>query len=145
MHPAQTPADIAVRALQHDENAVEVLCLGTGPKAHLEMARALAPEVVLDLVLSIRLLQFARHAGAAGLKFEYPLPLGQRRGQVVIPMKARKALKIKQGDQLIVMSGPPGKSDIISFIPAKRIADFLKHFENRVEALKKELSKQTKK
>ena len=69
--------------------------------------------------------------------------IGQR-GQVVIPIKARKALKIKQGDQLIVMSGPPGKSDIISFIPAKRISDFLKHFETRIEALKKELLKQKK-
>ena len=70
--------------------------------------------------------------------------VGQR-GQVVIPMKARKALGIKQGDQLIVMAGPPGKMDIISFIPVGRISEFLKHFEDRVEALKKELSKQAKK
>lgn len=70
--------------------------------------------------------------------------IGQR-GQVVIPMKARKALKIKQGDQLIVMSGPPGKKDIISFIPVERISGFLKHFEERLDALKKELSKQQKK
>jgi len=42
------------------------------------------------------------------------------------------------------MSCPPGKSDIISFIPANRIVDFLKHFETRTEALKKELSKQKK-
>ncbi|MBN1794035.1 MAG: AbrB/MazE/SpoVT family DNA-binding domain-containing protein [Candidatus Omnitrophica bacterium] len=69
--------------------------------------------------------------------------VGQR-GQIVIPMKARKALKIKQGDQLIVMSGPPGKSDIISFVPARRISEFLKHFEDKVTALKKELSKQQK-
>lgn len=70
--------------------------------------------------------------------------VGQR-GQVVIPMKARKALKIKEGDQLIVMSGPPGKNDIISFIPATSLADFLRHFETRIDALKKELSKQVKK
>ena len=70
--------------------------------------------------------------------------VGQR-GQVVIPMKARKALKIRQGNQLIVMSGPPGKEDIISFIPVGRISDFLKHFEDRIQALKKELSKQLKK
>jgi len=70
--------------------------------------------------------------------------VGQR-GQVVIPMKARKALKIKEGDQLIAMSGPPGKKDIISFIPVSSISGFLKHFEDRVEALKKELSKQIKK
>ena len=70
--------------------------------------------------------------------------VGQR-GQVVIPMKARRLLKIKKGNQLIVMSGPPGKEDILSFIPAERLSDFLKHFEGHLEALKKELSKQTKK
>ena len=70
--------------------------------------------------------------------------IGQR-GQVVIPVKARKALKMKEGAQLIVMSGPPGREEIISFIPVERISDFLKHFEDRLEALKKELSKQGKK
>ncbi|MBN1869241.1 MAG: AbrB/MazE/SpoVT family DNA-binding domain-containing protein [Candidatus Omnitrophica bacterium] len=70
--------------------------------------------------------------------------VGQR-GQVVIPMKARKMLKIKEGDQLIVMSGPPGRKDAISFIPVTSIADFLKNFEDHVEALKKELTKQGRK
>jgi AbrB family looped-hinge helix DNA binding protein len=67
------------------------------------------------------------------------------RGQVVIPMKARKSLKIKKGKQLIIMSGPPGKEDILSLIPTERLSDFLKHFENRLAVLRKELSKQTKK
>lgn len=70
--------------------------------------------------------------------------VGQR-GQVVIPMKARKALKIKEGDQLIVMSGLPGKKDVVRFIPMERISGFLEQSENRIEALKKELSKQKKK
>ena len=63
--------------------------------------------------------------------------IGQR-GQVVIPMKARKALGIKQGDQLIVMSGPPGKKDI-SLIPVRRVAEFLGDFEEHLSRLKKEL------
>lgn len=63
------------------------------------------------------------------------------RGQVVIPIKARRALKIKSGDQLIAMSGPPGREDIISLIPARRISNFLHHFEKRVSELKKELTK----
>ncbi len=67
--------------------------------------------------------------------------IGQR-GQVVIPMKARKALKIKQGDQLIVMAGPPGRKNIIHLIPVAHISDFLRYFEDRVAALKKELSRQ---
>ncbi|MBU2541682.1 MAG: AbrB/MazE/SpoVT family DNA-binding domain-containing protein [Candidatus Omnitrophica bacterium] len=66
------------------------------------------------------------------------------RGQVVIPMKARKVLDIKPGDQLIVISGPPGRKEIISFIPAERIARFLQHFEQHISALKKELSKKSK-
>ncbi len=67
-----------------------------------------------------------------------------QRGQVVIPIKARKALKIKHGDQLIVMAGLPGRKDIISFIPVEHISDFLKYFEARLAALKKEFSKQKK-
>lgn len=66
------------------------------------------------------------------------------RGQVVIPMKARKALNIKPGDQLIAMSGPPGRKEIISLIPAERIVQFLQHFEQHISALKKELSKKSK-
>jgi AbrB family looped-hinge helix DNA binding protein len=62
------------------------------------------------------------------------------RGQVVIPMKARKALNIESGDKLIVMSGPPGRKEIISFIPVELISQFLQHFEERASALKKELS-----
>ena len=66
------------------------------------------------------------------------------RGQVVIPAKARKALKIRPGDQLIVMSGPPGRKEIISFIPVERVSQVLHHFEERLSALKKELSKRGK-
>jgi len=69
--------------------------------------------------------------------------VGQR-GQVVIPMKARKSLGLKKGDRLMVMSGPPGKKDIISFIPLERFSDFLKHFEEHLEVLKRGLLKQTK-
>ncbi len=66
--------------------------------------------------------------------------IGQR-GQVVIPMKARKALKIKPGDKLIVTASPPGKKDIISLIPVDHISDFLSRFEGHLAALKKELSR----
>ena len=63
------------------------------------------------------------------------------RGQVVIPMKARRALKIKPGDQMIALSGPPGRKEIISLIPVERISAFLQRFEKHLSALKKELSK----
>ncbi len=64
------------------------------------------------------------------------------RGQVVIPMKARQTLKIRAGDRMIAMSGPPG-GDIVAFIPVQHIAGFLKHFESHISDLKKELSRQS--
>lgn len=66
------------------------------------------------------------------------------RGQVVIPMKARKELKIKPGDNLIVMSGPPGRKEMISFIPSEHVAQFLQHFEQHISALKKEFTRDAK-
>jgi AbrB family looped-hinge helix DNA binding protein len=66
------------------------------------------------------------------------------RGQVVVPMKARRALKIKAGDQLMVMSGPPGRKEIISLIPVVHISHSLHHFESHLLALKRELSKKGK-
>jgi len=69
--------------------------------------------------------------------------VGQR-GQVVIPMKARRALKIKKGDQMIVLSGPPGKKELISLIPLEKISGFLRSFEDHIESLKKELAKEVR-
>ena len=66
------------------------------------------------------------------------------RGQVVIPTKVRKVRKIEPGDKLIVISGPPGRAEIISFIPVKNLSKFLQHFEERVSALKRELYKKEK-
>jgi hypothetical protein len=43
------------------------------------------------------------------------------------------------------MSGPPGKEDIISFIPVERISQVLKNFEGHLEALRRELARQKKK
>ena len=63
------------------------------------------------------------------------------RGQVVIPVKARKALNIESGDKLIVMSGPPGRQEIISFVPVDLISQFLKDVGEHASALKTELSR----
>jgi len=66
------------------------------------------------------------------------------KGQVVIPMKVRRTRKIEPGDKLIVMSGPPGRAEIISFIPVRNISQFLQHFEEGISALKKELYRKGK-
>jgi len=63
------------------------------------------------------------------------------KGQVVIPVKARKALNIKPGEQLIVMSGPPGRNEILTLLPTKHTFNFLNTFEKHISRLKKELTK----
>lgn len=63
------------------------------------------------------------------------------RGQVVIPVKARKALKIKPGEQLIAMSGPPGRNEILTLLPTKHTFNFLNSFEEHISKLKKELTR----
>ena len=66
------------------------------------------------------------------------------RGQVVIPIRARKTLKIQPGDRLLVMLGPPGHKEIISFVPVEDISQFLGYFEERFPVIKKEISNKNK-
>lgn len=66
------------------------------------------------------------------------------RGQVVIPKEARKALNIRQGEKLIVISGPPKGKEMISLIPVMSVSKLLKHFESHIEVLKTEISKAKK-
>lgn len=63
------------------------------------------------------------------------------RGQVVIPKEARKILNVKQGEKLIVISGPAKGREMISLIPVKQVSKLLKHFEDHITALKTEISK----
>lgn len=65
------------------------------------------------------------------------------RGQVVIPKNARKLLKIKAGDKLIVTSGHPGRK-MINFVPTDDFAQILSHFEKHISTLKAEISKEGK-
>jgi len=65
------------------------------------------------------------------------------RGQIVIPSGARKSLKIKSGDKLIVTSGHPGQKTI-SLIPADDFARFLNKFEKHISTLKAGISKKRK-
>jgi AbrB family looped-hinge helix DNA binding protein len=74
-------------------------------------------------------------------KFYGKVPVGTQ-GQIVIPVEARKAMNIKPGDSLIVISGPPHHDRMISIVPENEFIKFLKFFEEHVANLKKAVSKQ---
>jgi len=55
------------------------------------------------------------------------------RGQIVIPVDARKSLSIKPGDKLIVFA----KSDMIGLIPMEEFSHFLDQVTNTLARFKK--------
>ena len=72
-------------------------------------------------------------------KFYGKVPVGTK-GQVVIPAEARKAIGIKPGDNVIVISGSPHNSTIISMMPEKEFSKFLRFFEEHAANLRKEMA-----
>jgi AbrB family looped-hinge helix DNA binding protein len=72
-------------------------------------------------------------------KFFGKVPVGTK-GQIVIPAEARKAMGIKPGDSLIVISGPPHHGRMVSIFPEEEFSKFLKLFEEHVASIKKEIS-----
>jgi AbrB family looped-hinge helix DNA binding protein len=73
-------------------------------------------------------------------KFFGRVPVGSK-GQIVIPAEARKTMKIKPGDRVIIMSGPLHESRAINIIPEDEFNKFLKFFEKHVMDMKKAVSK----
>jgi AbrB family looped-hinge helix DNA binding protein len=66
-------------------------------------------------------------------KFWGATSVGER-GQVVIPAKARKFLKLKKGDKLLVVS----KGDkLLGFLKVDEISAFLKKWLSKLEEIKK--------
>ncbi|EKD50092.1 MAG: hypothetical protein ACD_62C00658G0011 [uncultured bacterium] len=74
----------------------------------------------------------------------YGLVTVGERGQVVIPNKARAEYKIKAGDRLLVMSGPPGQKKFFTFIPMSQMEDMMQKLESHVSQLS-QFSKKRKK
>jgi len=74
-------------------------------------------------------------------KFYGKVPVGTK-GQIVIPAEARKAMNIKPGDNVIVISGPPHMDKVISIVPENEFTKFLKFFEEHVANLREAVSKQ---
>lgn len=73
-------------------------------------------------------------------KFYGKVPVGTK-GQIVIPAEARKAMNINPGDNVIVTSGPPHRERMISVMSEDEFSKFLKFFEERVNSLKKAVTK----
>lgn len=67
------------------------------------------------------------------------------RGQVVIPSKARKMLRVKSGDTLVVMSRPRGTKKMINLIPSKDFSVFLHEFEKHIATMKTKIPLEGKK
>ncbi len=77
-------------------------------------------------------------------RFYGKVPVGTK-GQIVIPLEARRAMGINPGDNVIVISGPPQHDRIISIIPEDEFNKFLSFFEEHVSNLKKAVADKVKK
>jgi AbrB family looped-hinge helix DNA binding protein len=75
-------------------------------------------------------------------KFFGKVPVGTK-GQIVIPAEARKAMNIKPGDNLIIISGPPHHKRAVSIFPEEEFNKFLK-FLDHMSSIKEELSQKNK-
>lgn len=75
-------------------------------------------------------------------KFFGKVPVGTK-GQIVIPAEARKAMNIRPGDSVVIISGPPHDSRAINVFPEAEFNKFLKFFD-RMSSLKEQFSRQAK-
>lgn len=81
--------------------------------------------------------QFKKNKGMSnGPKFYGKVPVGTK-GQIVIPAEARREMGINPGDNVIIISGPPHQSKMISVVPEEAFSSFLQFFERHINNLKK--------
>ncbi|HON89396.1 MAG: SpoVT / AbrB like domain protein [candidate division TA06 bacterium ADurb.Bin131] len=73
-------------------------------------------------------------------KFYGKVPVGTK-GQIVIPAEVRRTMKIKPGDSVIIMSGPPHQERSITILHEEEFGKFLKFFEEHVANLKKAVTR----
>ncbi len=72
-------------------------------------------------------------------KFYGKVPVGTK-GQIVIPAEARKAMGIKAGDSVMIISGPPHHQRMMTMMPEEDFSKFLRFFEDHITQLKKAVS-----
>jgi len=73
-------------------------------------------------------------------KFFGKVPVGTK-GQIVIPLEARKSMNINPGDSVIVISGPPHHGKMVSIVPEEEFNKFLKLFEEHINSMRRKLLK----
>ncbi|HNW39358.1 MAG TPA: AbrB/MazE/SpoVT family DNA-binding domain-containing protein [Candidatus Omnitrophota bacterium] len=69
-------------------------------------------------------------------KFYGKVPVGSK-GQIVIPAEARRAMDIKPGDNVVIISGPAHLNKVMSIVPEGEFNKFLKFFEDHLADMKK--------
>jgi len=75
-------------------------------------------------------------------KFFGKVPVGTK-GQIVIPLEARRAMNIKPGDSVVIISGPPHNKRAINIFPEDEFKKFLKFFD-RMATFKAQFSNKNK-
>jgi len=65
----------------------------------------------------------------------YGLTAINEKGELIIPLELRKALKIKPGDRLVVLAKPDEK--FINLVPVKDFSSFVKSASRLVSKIKK--------
>ena len=76
-----------------------------------------------------------------GEQFYGTTTLGEK-GQVVIPVQARKSMNIKKGDKLLVFGMG---CDMLAFCKLSKVAQFASHLANRLNAIREIIKKANKK
>ncbi len=71
-------------------------------------------------------------------KFFGKAPVGAK-GQIVIPVEARKMLGIKAGDSVMIIAGPPHHKKMLSVIPEGEFNKFLDLLEGHLASMKKSI------
>jgi AbrB family looped-hinge helix DNA binding protein len=72
-----------------------------------------------------------------GEQFYGTTTLGEK-GQVVIPIQARKAMDIKKGDKLLVFGMG---CDMLAFCKLSKVEQFASHLANRLNAIREIIRK----
>lgn len=73
----------------------------------------------------------------SGKDFYGTTTIGEK-GQVVIPIEARKALNIKKGEKLLVLRAG---GDMLAFVKLTKISQFARHLSQKLNVIKKIIRK----
>jgi AbrB family looped-hinge helix DNA binding protein len=70
----------------------------------------------------------------------YGMTVVGERGQIVIPVEARKKFDFKKGDQFLVIAHGP-KHDMLGLIPMSALTEFVENFRSIADTVEQEVKK----